>query len=207
VTRTCVLVAGVPRSGTSAAAGVVHRLGFPTHADYLPAWEMNPRGFYQDGEFDALFDALPEWVPDYPGRMPESVRAGVRDLTAGRCQSGRPWSAKFRLAAWVVSDVAAACEDSGYALRVVTTCRPPAESVASLTRWAEAHDQPPAEVVSRCRRACGALPDFAHRVGFADLLTSPAAEVARLAAYLGVPAAAGAVAFVDPTLRRFGRGG
>lgn len=45
----CILVMGVPRSGTSAVAGVLHHLGVNMGEGHLqPGNEWNPRGYYED---------------------------------------------------------------------------------------------------------------------------------------------------------------
>lgn len=46
---TCVLVLGVPRSGTSCVAGVLHKLGCDMGAGHFqPKDKFNPRGYYED---------------------------------------------------------------------------------------------------------------------------------------------------------------
>jgi hypothetical protein len=54
----CVIVLGLPRGGTSAVAGVIHRLGFNMGDKLMPAFEVNPKGFYEDMTFVNLHNRL-----------------------------------------------------------------------------------------------------------------------------------------------------
>lgn len=167
---------------------------------------MNPLGFYQDEDFDLLFRDLPEWVPEYPFEMPRSIREGVRRLVNERCKTGSAWGAKFRLAAWVIDDVADECRSAGYDLRIIVTDRPESESISSLAHYSDApHDPDPADVVRRCRLAAnfGSKSYPSHTVIFRNLIADPAASVASLADFLQVPPTADAVDFVTPSLPRF----
>lgn len=206
MSQAAVLVLGPPRSGTSATAGILHRLGFFMGQRLLPAAPMNPLGFYQDEDFDLLFRDLPEWVPAYPFEMPRSIREGVRRLVAERCKAGEPWGAKFRLASWVIDDVADECLSAGFDLNVVLTDRPESESIASLGHYSDSpHDPDPTTVVRRCRLAATsvALARPTHTVSFRDLLADPAAVVASLASFLGVPSTRAAVEHVNRSLPKF----
>jgi hypothetical protein len=54
----CVIVLGCYRSGTSAVAGVLHRLGVMMGKEFDAPADANPTGFWEDLEFKRLFDKM-----------------------------------------------------------------------------------------------------------------------------------------------------
>lgn len=56
----CVIVLGCYRSGTSAVAGVLQRLGVFMGSEFDNPSSANPTGYYEDLEFKRLYDQLSE---------------------------------------------------------------------------------------------------------------------------------------------------
>jgi hypothetical protein len=192
---TCVLVFGVPRSGTSCVAGVLHHLGIDMgdHARY-PVNEMNAAGFFMDVGFQEIFDDLP-FMPE-PSQVTDSHRAKVDARIAQRAAGGVPWGAKFTHAAFVAERFVGA--------RIIATQRARAASIASWRQWdGEEHD------IDRAAFAVGAALVSAGRRGAAkmivdydELLARPGEIVGRIARFVDRPVRPEAVAFVRPELRR-----
>jgi hypothetical protein len=54
----CIIVLGIPRSGTSLVAGILHRLNVNMGNQLLNAGPSNPKGFYEDLEFLKLHQLM-----------------------------------------------------------------------------------------------------------------------------------------------------
>jgi len=99
LTKTAVLVLGMHRSGTSAAAGVLQRVGVELGHELMAPLPENPKGFFEHtgivnlhDEVLSLFDArwddprsLPEWWERDPRLAPlrQRLRATLRQSFAG----------------------------------------------------------------------------------------------------------------------------
>lgn len=66
--RTVLLVLGMHRSGTSALAGVLHRLGAALPEDRMAASADNVKGYYEPNKIVAAHDAILERLGQDPGR-------------------------------------------------------------------------------------------------------------------------------------------
>lgn len=196
---TCFLVLGTPRSGTSCIAGVLQKLGVFVGEKLFPANEMNEMGFFQDVEFENLFNACPEWMPEYPGRDLCDVNA-LHSLIVKRCKAHETWGLKIRLGAFIVQEIERFCD-----VKLIVTQRDRDASIASLAKWSEAGDQDPSEVIDRASRAVKAACEGRDviDISYADLLASTEIEVDRIAAHAGQVKTAESVTFVDPALRRY----
>jgi len=174
-----VAVLGLYRSGSSAAAGALYRLGVEMGAPYFKdcyepivlarnlrkwwgephLWEMLPR--------EARVRALSEWI-------------------AGQEQKGKPWvGAKHPLLAARGEDL---LEAWGPDVRFIWTHRPVEQSIESLLRlrW---FTPPVSESLQRqlweaLNRFFSAQPHL--RVEFADLVANPAREIDRMIEFLGI---------------------
>lgn len=196
---TCIMVLGTPRSGTSCVSGVLSNLGLFVGERLLPPTQMNARGFFQDAEFEELFDSCPEWMPKYPGK--DLCDAGkLHALIEKRCREHEMWGVKVRLGAFIVNEVERACE-----VKLIVLDRDRQQSIDSLASWSLDRDQDPAQVIDRAKRAIEAACEGRDvlPVSYEKLLHSPEVEVNRIAEYAGLPPTPEAISFVQPHLRRY----
>jgi hypothetical protein len=172
----------------------------------LPAGPMNEAGFFQDIDFEELFDDLPEWMPstiEHPEGHPR--RDKLRQLAQSRCSLGVPWGAKFKHAPHVLPEVVEACSGD---VRLVVTRRPRESSIASLNRWLGEGDlQPAEEIIDRSQaaidRALSVVKVPVLEVDYAALLANAEQGVSAIAAFIGLPVNRTAVDFVKPALRNY----
>jgi hypothetical protein len=175
---TRIAVLGLYRSGSSAAAGVLHHLGVEMGAPY---WMDN----YESAR---LAKRLRRWwhEPDLHERFPPAERVRKLSDWISFLEAGRAThvGAKHPLLSLCGDDLVAGW---GPAVRFIWTWRPLDESIASIRRtdwwWAK----PKGETVQR--RLWDELNRFfagrEHlRVDFSDMLTDPAREIRRIADYV-----------------------
>jgi len=210
-----VVVLGMHRSGTSAAARVVNLLGVPLLAgdDLLPADEVNPRGYWESASLmrfnDELLEAAggswscPPVAPSWPAGWRERAREQFGERFAGEWVWKDP-RASVTLPFWLDAFPVEAA--------VVLVHRDPLEIAASLARrdgFAARRSLALWERYLRAAlRSAAGLPTLV--VGYAELLDDPAAWAERVAAFLrsrgfasvSGPAVDAVSAFVDPALRR-----
>lgn len=197
--RTCYLVLGTPRSGSSCVAGVLHRLGVRMAlADFVPATSANPRGFYEDQELVSRL-LLPT---GRPLTLAEEHRlcSWLRPALAARCAPGEPWGFKSHLLAFAWPYFLRCCP---WPVKVIRTERPLAVSRAS---WRSAFGSSCDRVVqvAQALEALDAASDLLLlRVPYDKLLASPQETVAAIADFAGVPVTEEAVRWVDATQRKF----
>ena len=98
---TCVLVLGLPRSGTSAVAGVLQHLGVFMGERLMPAMpDVNARGFFEDEEFVEMHIRLmrshedPQILFDVPEPPDEQQLECYRDLIHRREDQHHLWGIK-----------------------------------------------------------------------------------------------------------------
>jgi hypothetical protein len=196
---TCILVLGVPRSGTSAVAHVCRLLGVPMGEHLTPETPMNPAGgACQDEEFEQIVE------------QPQTMPARLPAYRAKRSQAGQDWGLKshrlHRALPFLVPEL-----DS---VNIIRTHRPLERCrrswIAGLERnWrALRTDAPPAFEASLIDEADAALAVYdSHletlQVDFDRLLDAPAAAVGEIAAFLGRPCVSEAVFHINAKLRKF----
>jgi hypothetical protein len=177
---TRVVVVGLYRSGSSAAAGVLHHLGVEMGAPY----------FQDHYESAQLAKRLRRWwhEPDLKEQFPSGERVRkLRDwiyFLEGR--GATHVGAKHPLLSLCGNDVLDAW---GPAVRFIWTWRPLDESIASIRRagwWIEPYGE------QLQRRLWAELNGFFAardhlRVDFSDMLADPAREIARIADYVNLP--------------------
>jgi len=203
---TCFLVLGTPRSGTSAVAGILHHLGLPM-GRYLMAPDVwNPRGYFQDIEFEnAVVPPLGGTFPPLDSVSPEDLASGetaVEALAAAR--AGGNWGLKSNRVAYFLPALVRGAGD----VRVIRTSRPVEESAASFAARSGLSADRAAEIVrdtdeaiSRKLAECKLTP--ALTVPYHALLSDARLWVSRVADVAGLPANAAAEQWIDATLRRF----
>jgi hypothetical protein len=82
-----VIVLGAGRSGTSLVGGILADAGYHTGARLLPANDANPRGYFEDGEVNAVNEAL--LAPVVPARP--AGRLGALPPWRLRPRAGERW--------------------------------------------------------------------------------------------------------------------
>ncbi len=208
----CVIVLGLPRSGTSAVAGAVHRLGVNMGDDLMPGFEVNPKGFYEDMPFVNLHNQLlGEHNEDPEERFLANPAHPAWKKYAALIQG------KERQASWGVKDPKM-CFLLPHFLRHV---RPGVKIIRTRRRF---HD-----TVHSFQKLWGGMPvgEAVRRLGhyqyalsknlltleggveqtdvsYESLCRHPYSELARLAMFLGVEFRAEAVDFIDASLNRHG---
>ncbi len=168
-----VLVIGVPRSGTSCVAGVLHHLGVPMGERVIPANRWNPRGFFHDIDFEVAFAAGADAVRELIRRRKELPLWGLNTR---------------RTADWIHLFPAPL---------VILTRRPHAASLESWKKMQGGGDL--AAWDAKNRHAVAGLPTLV--VDYDAIVDDPAGEVAKVAGFVGLVVTPEAVAFVTPDLR------
>lgn len=145
--RRVVVVLGMHRSGTSAVAGCLARLGVDLGPRLMPATEDNPRGYYEHIDLVNLHDRLllalgrawddtfpfpPDWWWD--DALTGRYRAEALDLLRRDFPTASVWGLKdprlCRLLPWWEG----LWQETQSAPLFLLVCRPPAEVAASLAR-------------------------------------------------------------------------
>ncbi len=179
-----VVVSGLPRSGTSLLMQVIHAGGIPAVVDHVRAPDPdNPRGYYEFERVKRL-KADAGWLPAARGKVVKMVSQLLYDL---------PPTERYRVV-FTERDVDEVLDSQE---KMLARLGRPAAPRAEIARAFGMH-------LNRLHAWLAAQPNFAVlRVRYADVVVSPAAEVARVSAFLGggldVEAACAAV---DPSLYR-----
>jgi hypothetical protein len=195
---TRVAVLGLYRSGSTAVAGVLHRLGV----------DMGPPFFQNFYESAWLSEKLRAWwnEPENTEKAPASKRVRVlKRWIQKQERRGSKWvGVKHPLLSLCGQDLVTAW---GQSARFVWTCRPLEKSIHSLVKlnwWTDSkseHSQ---------RTLWNATTDFLvnreHlRIDFAQMMAEPRIQVVRLAEYLGLKPTAeqlsAATDYIQPTSR------
>jgi hypothetical protein len=124
----CIVVLGIPRSGTSAAAGVLHNMGVDMGSGHLqPGNQFNEKGYYEDLRWQALNKKVTGSRYDLKDDISDEVRQEYERLAIK--YSVKPL--------WGMKDPRL-CVTLKYILpylwevKIVTVLRPLEQSVASL---------------------------------------------------------------------------
>jgi hypothetical protein len=140
--RVLVLVTGAARSGTSAAAGVLHHLGLDVPGPFLNANESNPKGFYESRwavKFHnrliaaagvSQVDGRPEAFDRIQAVVDDSTRAHLTGFLA-RHQEAPQLVVKDPRSVWVQQLWRDAAAGADREVRYLTMLRHPAEVVSS----------------------------------------------------------------------------
>jgi hypothetical protein len=207
------VVIGTLRSGTSLTAGGLHMCGVPffpstEHAINGNAGdEWNRGGQFADRDFYSLVaPRLPGLTLPDPAWEPDDDALGlIADMVATRSATPR-WGFKG-VHSWIG---AAVLQQLGYRVRVINTARALAQSQASyLARIGpdSAWQVGGAEFIAGCKAQADAF--YAAFTGpkmiadFETMLADPAAGMAALADFCGVPVTQEAIDFVNVEWRRF----
>jgi hypothetical protein len=185
----CVIVLGCYRSGTSAVAGVLHNLGVFMGKDFDPPASTNPKGFFEDLEFKRLFNMMsnkksPDGLLSVLCRIREAEHAlwGVKDpQLCAHLHKMLPYLKEHK---------------------IISTLRPKEEIARSLSRAAcgtsEMQYMPLVEYyLQKKDEALAAYDGPVLEVDFGKLKSDAAAEVARIAEFVGLEAKQEAVDFIE----------
>ena len=200
---TCILVLGTPRSGTSCVAGILSNLGIFMGDNLIEADPMNPLGFFQDVEFEELFDDLDTWMPtNITMDKFHTRRKKLVALIQKRVNLNLDWGVKFKHAPFVVP-----LFESITPVKLIVTERNIHSSIASLNAWSEPHDQDPTQVINRATNRISQVVNETSspilKVNFDNLLLNPEIEVKKIAGFIGRDSTPEAVEFVKPALKRY----
>jgi len=215
-----VLVLGMHRSGTSATAGALAKLGFSLGDDLVPPAEDNPGGYFEHAGVVAFSDDLlaalgSSWddVRALPAGWTRSaaaaqVAATLRERLLPALRAQRPWALKDPRMCRLLPLWRAAFDDAGARVACLLVLRHPDEVAASL----HARDgMPPLHAhllwLRHVLESARASQGMARAVlPYPELLAAPAAALARAGEALGLPLPllpqeAGLEAFVDRNAR------
>lgn len=179
MSATCFLVLGVPRSGTSVTAGILHHLGVFMGERFLPTTKMNPRGFWHDLDFEL------SWT-----------LGNTQELITKRQALGRPWGVNTRRSTWV-SVIAEAGPT-----KIIVTNRSMPSIQASCEKWFKTASFL-GRVNGELQSTTAHLKLPTLQVDFDELLDATESSVQAIADFVGVPVTRQAVEFVEPSLRTF----
>jgi len=212
---TAILVTGVPRSGTSAVAGVIYHLGVHMGNTFVALGDMNPRGSFEGVLTTQTFAAMTDTVG-----MRDLLQAFSDGSSDGRCpylllDVFRIWAKEYslwgfkeiRLLVPGLFDEMVSFISEFDTVRVVGTRRSIEASGRSVhNRYHDLHDLDP---VTACQVGQDRLQEILDRtdsrlVDYDCLIDDTVSEVHGIAEWLGVPFQQGAVDFIEPTLRRCG---
>ena len=208
---TAIVVLGLPRSGTSAVAGTLHRMGVDMGEGHLQvADDLNSRGYYED----TRWSEIAKWLSGvtYSARFvhhcPASVLKRYADLIA-QCETNDLWGFKNPRTCFVLHHIAPLLDDA----KLVVVRRDFEDVVGSLIRHshkayngAMAMNEDEARAVLRNWRWAR---DYQiqhwdvplHSVRFEDLLRYPHQTAEQLWEFVGSPGepavVAESVAWID----------
>jgi len=205
---TCIIVAGIHRSGSSAVAGVLHRLGVHMGGPFLKTEPDNPRGYYEDDALVAINRHIVQWrdpssykfLPKDNRRYLHYVLRRKRDL----------WGVKDPRLCFTLGQFARALERAGEDYAIMRVRRHLKHSISSLADR-EGWPRDLARDVLKAHRQ--ALEQNLERyeateVRYDDLIDHTKQTIEELVEKLGLDPNEGqmanAVRFVDPDLRHYG---
>lgn len=197
------IILGTPRSGTSLLAGLLHHMGIFMGEAFLEPNPMNPRGFYQDVDFERIFDSLPTFMPRPPYKLTTIKEQELIDLVKRRCDLGVDWGVKCNRISYALDTVIAT---STIPIKFLQTHRTPFATVCSLASWEEYSI---AEEVIRhsIMSIYESLKELEHErmvVDFNQIIKEPTTLVRRIAKFVGRDYRDEFVSLVDPSLKHFG---
>lgn len=211
----CVIVVGGHRTGTSAVAGVLHKLGCNMGPKLLGANKYNMRGHYEDIAFLRLNKkVVGDWRRPRP-RMTPRLKVGYRLLIEQRCKR-KLWGIKdprlcFTLPLfWDLfkgrSKVAIIFVTRGHEASAKSMARRKSQN-ADTNRMIRIDYARAFELAKRYAAAQQRIYDSFEgpyiTVSYERLCKKPKQVVEQIAAFVGVPVTVKALKFVEPKLRHF----
>lgn len=141
--KTLILVVGCHRSGTSAVAGSLSKLGVSLGDNLMPPSPANPKGYFEDLDAvaanDGLLDSVgcswdrpPRFLESIPSPAPTRFRAMARDVVERLAQSATVFAVKDPRATFLADFWHGVCRDLGVRFRVLHVERKIEAATASL---------------------------------------------------------------------------
>ena len=217
---TCIIVMGLPRSGTSALAGVAHYLGVYWGQHFIDHGEMNPRGSFENDDLISRLaedTGTPTWLKaltvmsqngygPYHYILSLKIWQDLRDLAKDHSLWGFKFNRGLLPGLWDVMWPEVAQLAS---IKLLVPLRSLEASVASICKW---HPEVSEELAWQAcwmekqrLQAIVAKADVPCKlIWYNNLVDHTEREVHELAEWLGVPFQQEAVNFITPTLRRCG---
>ncbi len=221
--RDCLIVVGMHRSGTSALAGAVHRLGVDFGQDLLEAQDDNVRGYYEQRGILELHEGLladrgsgwddpapRDWELDGGRQSTAAFRDALSALLTRDFADSGLWAVKDPRLSHLLPAWLPVLEALGARPHVLVAVRDPSEVAASLARRDGFSCEKSALLWLQHNLAAerASRPFPRAFVDFAELLKDPGSMLTRAGRQLGLrwpvePAAAGAElgTFLDAGLR------
>lgn len=201
---TCLLVLGVPRSGTSCVAGILHHLGVPMYApDYGDGGvthPANPKGFFADTEFQAFcYEKYGTFFPTRPKALTVAERQELGRLIESR---KKPlWGVKEWRIALFLDDFIELAGD----VKIIRTVRPLTRSLESWNAHYTGDDPPTLTDYNRVNNyITTALQGKQYlTIDFDRIVDDKEAVLTALANRVGKARNAATDSFIDESLRRF----
>jgi hypothetical protein len=135
----CILVFCLPRSGSSALAGALHRMGVDMGEGFLQRPDaLNPRGYYEDLRWHGVNKALSGygyeiWEPVRMTRIVEKRLGALLDQLDDKSL----WGMKSPRLAFTASAIIPEIERRGHDVRALVTRRPIGQVVDSMRRHSQ----------------------------------------------------------------------
>jgi hypothetical protein len=201
---TCVLVLGLPRSGTSCIAGILHNLGVHMGDDLFesdPEW--NAKGFFVDRIITEALELINENDPitwTLPIDSNNDGRLRIRRIIQDRMSRGIIWGVKNHLIGFLADEFLNLPD-----IKLIITQRPLEKSKES---WRARANDPNTEEryaklieVHNAQLAIANVPKLI--VEFDQLVDNSEITIQGIANFVGLPVNENALKFVDSSLRRF----
>ncbi len=204
----CTLVLGVPRSGTSCVAGILHHLGVWMGDKFFDVNDWNERGFYADEKLNELHWRIIRAHDDNASHIhpvPAITHEYAEEIQYRR-NRGIPWGFKLTETPAFLHHLQAMVPE----LKVIRTSRRFSSSVRS---W-EARNHGPLDTIHDAILRMGeyvfAIDEALARckidplmVSYERLIADPSPEISRIAEFVGLPVTDAALRSVDAGLSRF----
>ncbi len=134
----CLMVLGVPRSGSSCVAGVLHQLGVDMGAGHFqPKDWANPKGYFEDMRWRHTTQRITGRGYSLKAASLEGIGATQRKmyrLLARSCAQRRLWGMKDPWLCFVGQFIWPILEQQGVDVRLVVTSRKREASIASVQK-------------------------------------------------------------------------
>lgn len=200
----CILVIGVPRSGTSCVAGILHHLGIDMGEKLMPAdnrW--NPAGFFQDEELENILHndiglwKFPDWTTS-KRKNPNLVKYFKKR------NKSNLWGVKSNRLIYCLEEFLTAVSD-------VTIIRTQRDLSKSIQSWESLSGDGDGHEYNPIRRMYNAIEKGFQELGVKEdlivnydrLIEDPTETVASIAQICGVELNNDAINFINSNLRHF----
>ena len=210
---TCIVVLGIPRSGSSMVAGICHHLGLYMGDEFFKDDRINPRGLFEDIEFFRLHQDVSLTLGIDEPQIPTMNYDGVIEYM------GEEWKTKYeslisvrnKRPAWGVKEPRFCYMLPHFQnlverdIRIVSISRDRNESIKSMMVSHKLLEEGADYTVARNEKAKQeSLAQFDGEVldvSYQNVLDNPKTEGGRIAEFIRLPTSQSAIDFVDPTLQ------